>query len=503
MRKQCALVLFLYACFEVFAQSQVPDDQQRFLGVRRSQIDLNSKRAALKRTQELFDNGLVPRTNVDQAITELETAQLNYQQAVLTLLSLQPRLSVKQAMKYQSRDGRKFVRLTVENLTPTFDDSQFKLLNNFEGADPIPQSLRTRDVSDIFISLRASGETAAGNESAPAGTTIGIPYEIHIPELKYGAMHTMEFQLLRDVNSVLVVSSYKGQDRETMVQLQQAETENAVAMSSMQASQEADLGSEVTFNLKLERSSVDVRRFELKTLNLPHQISCSFIDPASQAHLSQVNFPAGVTQQNLNLKLYLPERADEEVPMDKPLEFWALAMDDSQTKRFQQEKIYADSEIEQSRAGRIHLVILPRGVGKIEVSAASLFSEIQTGELVETNITLRDTGTRRLDNIKINTESPLNWRVEIFPDIVPVLDINRESIVKLRIIPPPDATVGDYEVRIKAESYSYNRQVPSEDKIYRISVKSKPNVWGTAGLIGGLLIVIVGIVIFGVKLTRR
>jgi multidrug efflux pump subunit AcrA (membrane-fusion protein) len=505
MRKAFVLVLSLslYA-FELCAQqSQVADDQQRFLNVRRSQIDLSSKRTTLKRIQELFELGLVPRTDVDQAKTEVETAQLNYQQAVLALLSLQPRLSIKEAVKYQGRDGRKFVRLTIENLTPTFDDSQFKLLSNFEGADPIPQSLRTRDVQDIFISLRATGEQAEGNEATPARTTIGIPYEVHIPELKYGASHSMEFQLLRNVNSVLVASSYKGQEREILIQLQQAETDNAVTISSIQASQEADLGSEITFSLKLERSSIDVRRFQLKALNLPRQISYSFIDPASQAHLSEVNFPAGVTQQNLNLKLYLPERADEDVPMDKPLEFLALAMDDAQAKQFQAEKIYADSEVGQSRAGRMHLVIVPRGVGKIEASAANLFSEIHTGELVETSLSLSNAGTRRLDNIKVSCESPLHWRVEAIPDIIPALEINREAVIKLRIIPPADAPVGDYEVRLKTESQAYNRQVPSEDKIYRISVKSKANIWGLAGLTGGLLILVVGILVFGVKLTRR
>ena len=56
---------------------------------------------------------------------------------------------------------------------------------------------------------------------------------------------------------------------------------------------------------------------------------------------------------------------------------------------------------------------------------------------------------------------------------------------------------------MKTESYAYNRRVPSEDKIYRISVKAQANVWGTALLSGGLLILVLGLVIFGVKLTRR
>ena len=504
MKKLIAFVFLFCTCLTVFAQqAPISSEQSRFIEVRRRQIELSSARAAFQSKQNLFKDGLISRTDLDQAQAALEKAQLSYQEAVLSLLSLQPRLSVKQAVKYQSRDGRKFVRLTVVNLTPAFDDTQFKMLNDFEGADPIPESLRTRDVTDIFISLRATGEAAAGNDAAARGTTIGIPYEVHIPELKYGESHTMEFQLLRDVNSVVVASSYKGQNQEMVVQLEQAETENAVTISSMQASQEADLGTEATYDLKLERSSVDVRRFQLKVVNLPRQISYSFIDPRSQARLSQVNFPAGITQQNLNLKLFLPERADEQVPIDQPLEFWALAMTDAQAQQFQQEKAYTASEIEQSRAGRIRLVIIPRGIGEIEVSAPSLFSEIEQGESVETSFTIRNSGTRRLDNVRISAEPLLNWSVEITPDLVPELDINQEVDVKLKMVPPPDVPVGDYEVRLKTESYAYNRQVPSEDKIYRISVKAQPNIWGTASLIGGLLIFVLALVIFGIRLTRR
>jgi hypothetical protein len=515
MKRLLLFLLMLVPPVPAIAQNQqspISDEQRRFLEVRRRQIDLSSARTALQRMQELFKLGLIPRTDLDRAQTEVDTAQLNYQEAVLSLLSLQPRLTVKEAIKYQSKDGRKFIRLTVQNLTPTFDDSQFKMLSNFEGADPIPASLRTRDISDIFVSLRAAGEPASGPEATARGTTIALPYEVHLPELKYGASQTMEFQLLRDVNSVVIGSTYKGQNQETVIQLQQAETENVVTVTSMQISQEADLGSQATYDLKLERSSVDVRQFQLKAVNLPQQISYSFVDPTSQARLSQVNFPAGVTQQTLGLRLFLPERADEQalpdrmagqIRMDNPLEFWVLVMDAAQAPQFQQERTYSASEIGQSRAGKARLVIIPRGVGRIEVSAASLFSEIQTGEVVETNVTMRNPGTRRLDNIKLTTEYPLNWHVDVAPDIIPSLEINREAAVKLKIIPPQDVPVGDYEVRIKTESYAYNRRVPSEDKIYRVSVKAKTNIWGTAALVGGLLLIVVTIVVFGVKLTRR
>jgi len=479
----------------LFAQQSAED--ARLIDVRRQQVSLNDARAALARVQELVDQGLTARTELDSARIRLERAQLDYQSSVLSLLALQPRLSIQEAVKRQDLEGRKFVRLTLQNLTPAFDDTRFQLLNNFEGADPIPPELRTRDVTDVFVSLQATGSSGDARS-----TIIGIPYETHIERLQYGESRTMEFQLLRDVDSLIVAANYKGQTQESMVQLQQAETDNVLMMSSLQVSQEADLGSDVTFDLRLERSSVDVRRFRIRAINLPRQISHNFLD-AGRARLQQVNFQAGVTQQSLSLQMHLPDRTDGQIKMDEPLEFWVLAMDDEAAQQFAEERVYTEDEIERSRAGRVRLHLLPRGVGRIEVAAPSLFSEILTGETVQARMTLRNTGTRRLDNIKIRADVPLNWRVEIEPDLVETLDVNREAEVKFHMIPPADAVVGDYEMRIKTESYSYNRAIPTEDKLYRVSIKSKPNVWATAGLLGGLLIILAGVAIFLVRLTRR
>jgi len=506
IRRASAWLLVLGFFGSALAQldsSSISDEQRRLLEVRRRQIELKSARSELDRVRGLYDQRLVARKDLDIAQTTVDTSQLNYQQAVLSLLSLQPRISVKEAVKTQTRDGRKFVRLTIVNLTPTFDDSQFQLLNNFEGADPIPAELRKRDVQDIFISLKALGGTAASGEIESRGTTIGLPYEIHVPELKYGQEKTMQFQLLRDVGSVMVAAAYKGQRQELDIQLEQAETESVVGVSSTQISQEADLGGQVTYDLKLERSTVDVRSFQLRVLNLPRQISYSFIDPGTQARLSQLNFPAGVTRQQLGLRLFLPERADAAVPIDQPLTFWAAVMTDQQAVGFGDDRTYSGAELQTSRVGYLQLTAIPRGVGRIEVSAASLFSEILTGQSVETTITIRNTGTRRLDNIRFTTEPPLNWKTELAPDVIPSLETNREARIQLRIQPPREAQVGDYEIRIKSESYAYNRRVPTEDKIYRVNVKAPANLWATAGLVGGLLFVLVGIVVFGVKLTRR
>ncbi|HWC77783.1 MAG TPA: NEW3 domain-containing protein [Blastocatellia bacterium] len=479
-------------------------EQRRFLEVRRRQLELQAARKQYDRTSKLAASGLVSQTDVDRDRNSVSTAQLNYQQAVLSMLDIQPRISVRAAVKTQMADGRKFVRLRIANLTPTFDDSQYALLNNFEGADPIPQELKTRAVNDIFVSLRDSGATLP-EPGVPRGSNavISLPYEVHIPQLRYAQNKDLNFQLLRDVDSVVVALTYRGQVQEFPVQLEYAAGTSEVLISSSQLSQEADLGTQATFNLMLERPSVDVRSFQLRALNLPRQVTYSFIDPQSQARLSQINFPAGVTRQTLGLRLSLPEQVGDQLKVDEPLEFWAVALEEAAASQLTGENVAWQDELAAAGSGKIKMTLVPRGVGKIEVVAPSLFSEVEAGHSVETSITLRNAGTRRVDNVKVSADHPFNWKVETDPIIVPALEINHEQAVKLRIIPPPDVAAGDYEIRIKTESYADNRRVQTEDKIYRVSVKTKVSLLGAGALIGGLLLLVLGVVAFGIKLTRR
>lgn len=485
--------------------AQQGDDQRRFIEVRRRQLELEGTQKQYERSQALSSKGLISETDLERDKNNVATAQLNYQQAVLALLDLQPRLSVRSAVKTQTPDGRKFVQLVIANLTPTFDDSQFKLLNNFQGADPIPEALRTRVINDIFVSLRDTGAPAGSesNTSRAVGATISLPYEIHIPQMKYSETKPLRYQLLRDVDSVVVAIAYRNQTQEVTVQLQHAAGGSELQISSSQFSQEGDLGSQATYNITLERPTVDVRSFQLNVVNLPRQVSYSFVDLQTQARLSQINFPTGVTRQVLGLRLFLPERSDEQVLVDQELRFWVLGLDEAMAAKFGEDRPYTEAELAALGSSKLRLTVIPRGVGRIEVTAPSLFSEIETGQELETQLTVRSAGTRRLDNIKLLAEYPLNWRVELAPDIIPSLEIDREEQIKLRVIPPADVGVGDYEIRLKTESFAANRRVQSEDKVYRISVKSKADLLKTGALIGGLLLLVIGIVVFGIKTTRR
>jgi uncharacterized membrane protein len=70
-------------------------------------------------------------------------------------------------------------------------------------------------------------------------------------------------------------------------------------------------------------------------------------------------------------------------------------------------------------------------------------------------------------------------------------------------MPPPDVSVGDYEATIRTEAFASNRKVDSEDKKIRIHISSSANIFGTGALVLLLIGVLVGVVVFGVRLSRR
>ena len=114
--------------------------------------------------------------------------------------------------------------------------------------------------------------------------------------------------------------------------------------------------------------------------------------------MSQINFTQGVA-----LTVYLPERADEQVVIDRTITFYALVLPQEVWQDLQplDGRRFLPEEIEQVDAGAAKLELIPRGVGRIEVRAVNLYHQIKTDEKVEMEITVYNDGTRRLDNIRI------------------------------------------------------------------------------------------------------
>ena len=112
-------------------------------------------------------------------------------------------------------------------------------------------------------------------------------------------------------------------------------------------------------------------------------------------------------------------------------------------------------------------------------------------------------GTRRLDNVEIKIDPPLNWTKSVVPAVVPTLAIGEERRIDLTFTPARDVAVGRYEIRLRTSALSDDHPVNAEDKTATVEIAAGTNVLGTALLVLLIVGLVAGIVAFGVKLTRR
>jgi len=487
----CVGLILAGAAFTALPAQEGQSQTMKLLTLKKAQLQLEKTKGDFDRSLKLKEQGLTSEEEFARVRTAYLQSQVDYQQSLINFMGSEARIAVASAVKFQDAGGKKYVRVTLR-----YSSKELKELAklNIAAEDLFPLDFM-KEIKDVSVSLRSDGKI------------ISDPYEKTIASLPLESQRDVTFQLLKDVETLDINVFYSGKDEATSVYLQKGVSANIVTINSAQFSQEADLESQAVYDLSLEKFSGEANVFKLDIANLPHQINYEFSDPATSARLSQIKFTEGVTSMKLSLKLYLPKNADAQVVIDKPLSFYALALDLDQAAGLQallaKRPEIGPADIAALKAGSVRLELLPRGVGKIEVQAVNLYHEIKVGEEVAMEVRIKNAGTRKLNNIRVYADLPLNWRSEIAPDLVASLEQGKEEVIRIRFQPPADVAIGDYEPKIKTECSADNRKVESEDKIVRVHVASKTNVLGIGLLVLLLVGLLVGIVVFGIKLTRR
>ncbi len=498
MRRPGSILLVLAAALSTAAAAQnygnynPRDDQYRLLGMNRAQAEYENALREYNRQRELRGANLNSEADLERSRTQMEGARVNYLQAALAIVFATPHVVIDRAVKFQ-RGDRKFVRLTLRTENASAEaDKLHELIDS-----TLLRQLNPEEVPNVFVSLK--------DDSPNGGAIISQPYEARIPVLRFGQPVTLEFRLLRDVDAVTVSTMYAGQTQDRRVFLEKDASANIVTVQSAQLSQEGDLGTEVRYELQLERFTSDASGVRLEVGGLPREIRYEFRDPASGARLTSLRFPEGVTSQRLILALALPQRDGGRFALDRSIPFWAFALDADQAARFAE--LSRDSltaaEAASLQAGRVRLELLPRGIGRLEVRAPNLYHEVVRGDSVTLSVTVKNTGSRDVSNVRLTLDVPPEWRATVSPELINDVPIDGEARVQLTIVPPAGIGVGDYDMRLRTDALSAARQVDTEDKTIRVHVDPPANVAGTVLLIGLLLGLVGGVVWFGMKLTKR
>jgi hypothetical protein len=503
-------IMLIFTAEQEFSQQIFynPNDERfKSLYLEKVQSDYQVQKDEFGRQRKLYEKGLISEKEFNESEARFRTAQITYQQAILSLAFEQPHITIDQAIKYQSKDGKKRVRVTLRNTTGGLVEGRKVMLEDFEG-------IRTDQISNVYVSL-LNDQRAIMSQ----------PYEAKIAHMPYNQPITVDFLLLQDLDNVTVKTIYGDKSEEKKIFLQKDETANRVLITSEQFSQEADLGTRATYHLTLELFSSMDNIYKLDVFNLPRQITYDFVEAETNARLSQVKFSQDINTRKISLAIYLPDRYDTQADgsptssnsdgegsdlaatlfvIDQPISFYAAAIPQARVEQFLDKGRKVNTEeLDRANVSYIRLELVPRGVGRIQVRASNFYQEIKPGEIVRMNLTVYNDGTRRLDNIKVRADVPLNWTSSVVPDLIPLLMPGKEEMMTVTITPPLDVNVGDYEVSIKTESYASNRRVESEDKRIRIHVAASMNILGTTVLILLLVVVLVGVAVFGVRLSQK
>lgn len=495
MNPRRSSIFLLAVLFASLVMAQVNynqrDDKYRVLGLKRAKEAYEMAKRDYDRQQELFGRKLIPEAELDRSHNIFADAEVNYQQSLLAVLFEQQFVSVATAVKYQARDGGKHVRLTVENTSG--GSAEFQKLLNID--DQLFRSLQPDVANNVYLSI-----------SNPEGAIVSQPYEAKIAQLKHGEPQMLDFALLQDLDAVTVNMIYgNGTTRSMRIFLQKDATVNRVIVQSQQFSQEIELGKSASFDLTLELFSGVSNTFGLEVLNLPSQIDRFFKDPAGQARLSQFKFTESTNTRKAALEVSVPDRPTEQVSMDTPIPFYVIVIPREQTTKLADlsTRQWTQEEVERLNVGYVKLELVPRGRGRLLVRAPQLYHSISSTGSVTMSVELVNEGTRRLDNAEVKIDPPLNWTKLVEPAVVPTLNIGEERRVELTFTPPRDVAVGRYEIRLRTSALSDNRPVNAEDKNVTVEIAAGSNIVGTVLLVVLILGLVGGLVVFGIRLSKK
>jgi hypothetical protein len=491
----CSLIAVFLLASAVSAQQGTffneRDDQYLLLGLKRVKVSYEASKTEYARKQQLFDQQLISQAELDMSEINFTEAEVNYQQQMLAVMFEAQYVTIQSAMKYEGIGTTNRISLVIANAAS--GGAEFEQLLEFE--DELWKSLQPDVVHDVYVSLMDDDEAI-----------IGFPYEVKVDELHYGSPAEIDFSLLVDTDVVSVNIIYgNGSSRRLKVFLQKDESVNKALIQSEQFSQEIELGGTTDYGMSIELFSGESDTFKLEAVNLPAEINRYFLDSISGNRLSQFQFQEGVNARQIALRLFLPERPTELVDMDEPIPFYAVSIPRERAEEIGdlRDRILTLAELEAMDIGYTALELVPRGIGEILVRAPQLFHQIDAGGTVQVALEIVNEGTRRLDNVQMEVDAPFNWEKQVEPTLISTLEINEEGRVEVFITPPADITPGRYEVRVRTTSLSDDLPIRGEDKTITVQITQQANVYGTLTIISLILLLVVGIVVFGIKLSKR
>lgn len=503
-----ALALALAASVAAPADKDLRTKEQRLYDIKlrkaqwdveRRQLEMVNKQSDYEAIQDLYDEKIetlerLNRSRRDylQAKMQYDQAQFELQRTALDFLRDATHVAIREARKYRTLDGRRQVDIVLENASQL---NQALSLNPDKSAEQIQPLL-------VIQNLKVSLTNAAR-------TIVAEPYEVLVPSLALGDRTTLTFRLLDDYEDVVVALTYLDDAKENLhIVMRRESTQDLPTINSVQFSQEGDLNTRVRYDLILERLAEDEKTFRLALVNLPREITPAFVDPGSNASLTQVKFSEEVTRQQLELELQIPEKLSRRF-VDQTIEFYVFVTDAEGFARIgdlNREQSGTPIPLEQVNAipgNKERFELIPRGRGVLETIIANRYQEIRTGEEVVVRVDLLNTGTIEVEKVHLDLTPPLDWTWASDPDTIDRILPGEKEPVNITLTPPGDLGVSEYDVRIEASGYEGEERIEAQEKDITIRVEERADVVRNALIIGAVIALVIGVAVGSIKVSRR
>jgi len=483
------------------------------LRLKNAQVNLEHARQAYDRyhrelgnTQGLFERNIVSKKELDEAISadaqalqELRQAEITLEQTKLSFLANATHITIVEAKKYYDNDGRRMLDIVLKNASNLMQAESSLIL-----ADPNQQMAATWQNADQVRALLNIENIIVSIVNGQA--SIGKPYEEIIPMLPYGQQKKVTFELLTDVEQAGVKLQYLDQVVTSEIYLEKESLQETPTVVASQFALEGQLGSEVSYELNLEMLVTSPHTFSMALTNMPPQINCYFVEGASR--ITSVRFSEKISKHTLTLHASVPQSLDASM-IDQRIDFQAWIAKPERLdkihdlKRRYEPQPIPKEELEAMDAARLDLTLIPRGMGRLEVQINNLYMEIEPETNVDIKATIHNDGTLTLFDVVPAVSPPLDWNVAVEPRLIEQLAPNDKVEVQIRLTPSPKAGVGEYETQIEARGQSGSEVVEALEKRFKVRIKTATNTKTILLLVGTLVVLIIAMVAFGVRLSRR
>jgi hypothetical protein len=462
-----------------------------------------------KNSLELFKKKYISQLELDTALSlytqaqqTLKSAEIQLEQTKLGFLANATHITIMEAKKYYDPNNRRMLDLVLKNTSNLAlaesalgaTESESQLQSEWQSPEQIRALL---DIENIIVSIISN----------TSQSSIGKPYEQIIPVLPYGEKVELKFVLLAaDVEEAGIKLKYLDQDTIESIFLEKESLQDKPTVFASQFSVEGQLGTDIGFDLVLEMLVTEDNNFSLVVTNMLPQINCSFIEGG--ARITSVRFSEEVSKHNLRLNVSIPQKLDVGL-IDKKIDFQAWIVTTAQLEKIGElrrqyaPKIIPANELDAIDAARVDLILIPKGTGRLEILINNLFEEIKPQQDVNIRADLHNDGTLTLFNIIPEISPPLGWEAQVEPKNIKQLLPNEKQQINIHLQPGADVGVGEYEAQIEARGQSGSEVIDAIEKRLKVRISAQTNIMATLLLVGGLVILIVGIVVFGVKLSRR